>query len=822
MCRNTYAEVIVDNSNTNIDRTFTYKIPTKHLDYLDIGMRVVVPFGFGNKKVEGIIINLKNDVDFDKSKIKSIYKVLDESPLLSSSLIELGKWMRNEYLSTYNDVYRTILPSGITNKIKKYIKLDEKTNVSIKELKSDNQKKIVNYLLENGESEISSLKDILNLRSINNSVNSLKEKGIIRLYEKIDAGIGKKYEKYIKLCIDVDIEKILESYDKKALKQKQILDIIKDKKTIKLSEVLQRVNTTLSTARALEKKGLLEIIEVEVKRNPIAKDIDKNYKLKFTTEQQKCFNEIWYDIDNKINNKFLIHGVTGSGKTEIYLQLIDNMIKCGKDSIVLVPEISLTPQTIDRFVGRFGDRVAILHSRLSIGERYDEWRKIKEGEVDIVIGARSAIFAPFNNLGLIIIDEEHENSYKSNMSPKYDTIEVAKKRCDLEDASLILGSATPSIDTYYKAKNNEIKLLSMNYRVNNKNMPKVKIIDMKKELNDGNKSMLSRELYFAIDENLKNKRQTMIFLNRRGFSSFVSCRSCGHVIKCKNCDISLTYHKTKNLLQCHYCGLSNKIPTICPECESKYIKHFGIGTQKVEDYLKNEFPSAVIERMDVDTTSKKGSHERILDRVKNRKVDILIGTQMITKGLDFPNVTLVGILAADMSLNLPDYNASERTFQLITQVSGRAGRGNIEGNVILQTYDPLHYSLQYSKDHDYINFYNNEIILRKEFRYPPFFNIINIIISGEDELLYKEVEKVYYKLTKELKLIEFSLEDLLGPHPAPISKIKGKYRWQILIKCSNDYLNNIKNIVYNICIRDIDNSKSMLKFSVDINPNSIM
>ncbi len=463
---------------------------------------------------------------------------------------------------------------------------------------------------------------------------------------------------------------------------------------------------------------------------------------------------------------------------------------------------------------------------MSLGERFDEWRKIREGEVDIAIGARSAIFAPFNNLGLIIIDEEHETSYKSSMNPKYNTIEVAEKRCELENSALVLGSATPSIESYYRAKKGEIKLLTLSKRANNKSLPPIEIVDMKEELDGGNKSIFSRRLYKSIQDNLLRKKQTILFLNRRGFSTFVSCRKCGYVVKCKNCDISLTYHRSNNMLKCHYCGLAKKPPTTCPECGSKYIKYFGIGTQRVEEIVKKSFPFARIARMDVDTTSKKGSHEKILDKVKNGEVDILIGTQMISKGLDFPNVTLVGIIAADISLNLPDYKSSERTFQLITQVGGRAGRGDYEGRAILQTYESNHYSIMTAQKHDYVGFYDTEILLRKEFNYPPFSNIISITIVGMNE---KEVTKESKKLVSSLwiklreKDVSFENNNILGPNPAPIVKIKSNYRWQVIIKCKDYEINDIKGIIEEICI--IDKSKTNhydTRFVIDINPISIL
>ncbi|MTI67601.1 MAG: primosomal protein N' [Firmicutes bacterium] len=821
MFKKEFAEVIVDNRSTKTDRIYTYKIPDTKKDTLKEGMRVLVPFGFGNKLLEGIVIGFKEEINIDINKVKGIKKIVDNKPVLSKNMINLGMWMKYKYLAQYIDVFRTMLPTGISNKVNKYISLNKIDKMILDSINSENQKKIVKYLLNNGESEFNTIRKNLKLNNINSSIKSLKKKNIIKTKSRVDNKIDKRYERFVKL-ISSNKEEI--NINKRAYKQIEILKYLKKNNNIKLNKLLSITNSNLQSAKSLENKGIIKIYEREVKRNPVTKEIKKSYKHKLQYDQRKCFDTINSDIKNKRHNKFLLHGVTGSGKTEIYLQLIEKMLNLKKQSIVLVPEISLTPQTLDRFIGRFGDDVAVLHSRLSLGERYDEWRKIKEGEVNIVVGARSAIFAPFKNLGLIVIDEEHESSYKSSMSPKYDTIEVAKKRCELEGASLLLGSATPSINTYYEALKKDIKLLELNNRVNKKKMPEVDVIDMKEELKSGNKSIFSKKLYEAIKDNLKIGKQTILFLNRRGFSTFISCRECGHVLKCRECDISLTYHRNKNSLICHYCGLAVKPPKVCPECGSKYIKYFGIGTQRVEEMVKETFDTAKVLRMDVDTTSKKGSHERILNKFKEGNADILIGTQMISKGLDFPNVTLVGVIAADISLNLPDYRSSERTFQLITQVAGRAGRGDNEGKVIVQTYEPDHFSIQMAKDHNYKDFYKNEILLREEFDYPPFKNLINIVISGiKERNVIKTSKETYKEIINNIEKIkmQFNQDDIMGPNPAPIMKIKGKYRWQILIKCDNGNISILKDIVYSICVENNENNKS-IKFNLDINPISII
>ncbi|MFR7993710.1 MAG: primosomal protein N' [Clostridium sp.] len=532
-----------------------------------------------------------------------------------------------------------------------------------------------------------------------------------------------------------------------------------------------------------------------------------------TIEQENIIRE-YINSDDKM---FLLKGVTGSGKTEVYMKLVERVLLEGKSAIILVPEIALTPQMIERFKGRFGVNVALFHSKLSDGERFDEWFRVKEGKAKVIVGARSAIFLPAKNLGLIIIDEEHENTYKSEQNPKYQTKEVAEYLSELKGCKVILGSATPSIETYYRALTGEMKLLELNSRVDNKAMPPMKVIDMRNELKGGNKSLFSRELFIAIQERLKRKEQIILFLNRRGFSTFVSCRSCGYVFKCDECDISMTYHKN-GLLICHYCGKTKREPRECPKCHSKYVKFFGAGTQRVEEEVKKYFNNVRILRMDVDTTRDKHSYERIYNTFKNGEADILIGTQMVSKGLDFKNVTLVGILAADMSINIPDYRAAERTFQIITQVAGRAGRGDKQGEVLIQTYTPQHYSLQYAVNYDYEGFYEKEFTVRAMMKYPPFGKLLLINGTSKKEELLKNF---MHKITMMIKpLVENCLDiEILGPISCMISKVKENYRWQIVIKGEFDsyFSKNIKEILYD----ENKNVYNDIRISMDINPNNL-
>lgn len=529
-------------------------------------------------------------------------------------------------------------------------------------------------------------------------------------------------------------------------------------------------------------------------------------------EQENAINAIVSKNGKDEMKKFLLHGVTGSGKTEVYIQVIREYVKKGFGAIVLVPEISLTPQTVRRFVERLGNKVAVFHSRLSKGEKYLEWQKVNSGKAKVVVGARSALFTPVNNLGIVIIDEEHDTSYKSGQTPYYHARDVAEKLCEINNATLVLGSATPDISTYYRAKNNEIELLELKERTNHKELPKTDIIDMREELALGNKTIFSKRLYDEIKFNLEKGEQTILFLNRRGYSTFVSCRKCGFVARCKNCNIALTYHLDSNTLECHYCGAKFKNFDLCPVCHEKYIKYFGIGTQKIENAVKKVFPKASVIRMDLDTTSKKDAHEGILDKFRNENINILIGTQMIAKGHDFPNVTLVGVMAADTSLNSNDFYSAERTFDLLTQVSGRAGRAEKSGRVIIQTYESDNYSIIAAKNHDYERFFNQEIILREQLNYPPFCDIILINVSGDNENKVIEESRKIREIFSECFLNNNEV-CVLKEVPAPISKLKNKYRFRIIIK---------SRIKINKKVNDLLNSDKFngisSEFSVDYKP----
>lgn len=730
-----YAGIIVNNESISLDKIFVYKIPDNLIGKIKLGYRVQVPFGRGNKIIDGFILELYEQWDNLKG-IKKIGNICDDFTVLREKDIELIKLMRDKYLCTYLECIKVIIPTGITKGVKNKTKELIYVNHKLKEqLLKENYKNIYKIVEENNG-----------------------------MYTK--------------------------------------------------SELSKVFNLSLSSINTMIKHGILESEETIIDRFNVRSYSKYNAK-ELNKEQRIAVDEIL----KSNSNVFLIHGVTGSGKTEIYMNLVSEFIRKGKECIVLVPEIALTPQMVERFKGRFGKDVAVFHSKLSDGERYDEWLRVKNLKVKVAIGARSAIFLPFNNLGMIIIDEEHENSYKSDSDPKYSALEIGELKSKIENCKLVLGSATPSIETYYRCKKGDIQLLTLENRADGAAMPEVHVVDMRDELLKNNKSIFSSQLYNEISTTLNKKEQIILFLNRRGFSTFVSCRKCGYVFKCKNCDISLTYHSKENYLECHYCGSKYEVMRVCPRCGSKYVKYFGIGTEKIEEEIKINFPKARVIRMDFDTTRKKNAHEQIYNSFKNGEADILVGTQMIAKGLDFKNVTLVGVIAADISLNLPDFRSSEKTFQLITQVGGRAGRGSKKGKVVVQTYSPEHWSIKCSTSNDYNSFFSEEIKIRENMNYPPFGKILAINLSSKnEELLIKSIQKVGIILNNRLEGNDKI--KILGPCPCILSKIKEYYRWQILIKgqLNNDLALEIKNLVYKY-LQEVYND---IRISLDINPTSVL
>lgn len=779
-----FANIIININHSDVDRIFDYKIPKALENRIKKGMRVIVPFGNGNKKIEGYVIDICENTDVSSDKIKSIIKECDDFPIFSDSMLKLAFWLKEKYYTTLSSCLKTIMPSGIGIKSKwLVVLLDYDENIDV----TEREKEIIEFIFENNNVVYKSDIETYFGKNIN-ILNSLKNKKIVSIRQSVT---GKSFEKKIR-CVKLNLD---ESFDekykslcknKRCEKQKEIVNFLIDYDYIKVSELKNHFYDCNYSIKSLEKKGIVTVFyEVEKRDVFDSENFNKTYFPNYTDEQLKAI-EILENMRKSHNKKpVLLFGVTGSGKTEVYMSIIESVINEGKQAIVLVPEISLTPQIVGRFISRFGDKVSFTHSRMNQGERFDQWKKAREGEICIMIGPRSALFTPFSNIGVIIIDEEHESSYKSDTSPKYDTVETAKKLSEITDSLLVLGSATPDICTYYKCMTGEYDMAELKHRANDSNLPQTFIKDMRLELEMGNRSIFSRDLYQEIKLNLEKGEQTMLFINRRGFSTFVSCRKCGHVMMCDNCNVSYTYHSKSQSLMCHYCGKTIKNPTVCPECGSRYIKYFGTGTQKVEDEVKKYFPNARVLRMDMDTTTKKNSHEKILSSFGKGEADILIGTQMIAKGHDFPNVTLVGIIAADISLNSGSYKAAENTFQLLTQVSGRAGRSEREGRVYIQTYNSDNYVIRLSAKQDYKGFYDEEIAVRRILDYPPFGCFFNIMISGEKE---REVIESSQRIKDVMSYFNKNNDFIiLGPVPAFISKIKNEYRFTITVKYSDEY-----------------------------------
>ena len=619
------------------------------------------------------------------------------------------------------------------------------------------------------------------------------------------------YEKHIRLIED---KEITEYKINRTQNQIKVIEYLKNYKSVSIAQLMEKLNISKAVINNLIKKDILEESLVFDYSNQTVLQLDEPLCL---NEEQKNACKI---ILNSHKKAFLLHGVTGSGKTEVYMHIIEEYLKKGKQSIMLVPEISLTAQTIDRFERRFGNKIAVFHSKLSKKDRYIQWLRIYNKEADIVIGARSALFAPIENLGVIVIDEEHEDSYISSTSPKYDTMEVAVKMAYMTGGKVILGSATPSLNTYHMAMKGQIELIEIRNRVKDARLPEMKIINMSDELDKGNNTIISEELYQSIKNSLKHKEQVILFLNKRGYSGFVSCKKCGYVVRCQRCDVSMTYHIKGNIMKCHYCGRARKMINECPKCGSDKIEQFSAGTQHVERLINHLFPKASIERMDLDSMTDTDAYEYIYNDFKDRKIDILIGTQMLAKGFDFPNVTTVGVLSADAILNLPFYNASEKTFQLITQVSGRAGRGDKAGKVYIQTYEPENFIINAARNNDYKLFLHQELRLRKEFAFPPFINIINIcLISRNEELVLKTANEKYSEVKEAVKEMVRQRSLLLyRPVPHNIYKVNDEYRINLFIKVSNHSLSELKKILRTVYMeKDIES----IKVSININTDTI-
>ncbi|RGB45962.1 primosomal protein N' [Streptococcus pasteurianus] len=792
------AQVIVDVPLMQTDKPFSYIIPKDVEDQVTIGSRVHVPFGRGNRLLQGFVVGFSDTFDNTVTDLKAISEVLDFEPVLNVEQLELAEQMRHTVFSYKISILKSMIPNLLNSQYDKRLTPTESLS---------SEERLALF----GEKE----------SRLYSSFTEEEAKKVARLVQagKITVDYLAKDKKNIKTekYYYIQAEKMAAAdFSNRAKKRLELRDyLLEHPEEGRLSDLHHLFSRDV--VKFFVDNQLITVLEREKKRSDAYFDVATTDFLDLNAEQAAVVEQVTSQIAQE-SNPFLLEGVTGSGKTEVYLHIIDKVLKLGKTAIVLVPEISLTPQMTNRFISRFGKQVAIMHSALSDGEKFDEWRKIKSGQARVVVGARSAIFVPIENIGAIIIDEEHEATYKQESNPRYHARDVALLRAKYHKAVLLMGSATPSIESRARASRGVYQFLQLTHRANPMaKIPKVEIVDFRDYVGQQEVSNFTPYLLEKIADRLEKNEQVVLMLNRRGYSSFIMCRDCGYVDECPNCDISLTLHMDTKTMNCHYCGFEKSIPHTCPNCHSRSIRYYGTGTQKAYDELVEVFPQARILRMDVDTTRQKGAHQRSLDKFGNHEADILLGTQMIAKGLDFPNVTLVGVLNADTSLNLPDFRSSERTFQLLTQVAGRAGRAEKEGEVLIQTYNPQHYAIQLAQKQDYEAFYAYEMGIRRQLAYPPYYFTVGLTLSHKDE------QTVVRKSFELLQLLRQQLSDkikILGPTPKPIARTHNLYHYQIIVKYRfEDNLENVLNQILDLT--QLPENKD-LRLVIDYEPQNFM
>ncbi|EGO8015005.1 primosomal protein N' [Enterococcus faecalis] len=802
------AKVIVDVPTMQTDQPFTYLVPENLNEQLAVGMRVEVPFGNGNRHVQGFVLAIEpvaaTVLDETNVQLKELVAVLDLKPVLNTEMLALADYMKEKTFAFKITCLQTMLPSVMRADYQKYIYLTD-------ELSEELQDQLF-YGLE----EISW--DQAQERGLLPQLMALRKQQKVDIRYEVTTRNKVKMVRFIQAAKEFEqLEEIRLGLRKGAKKKGQLLYYLQRLGTEKVTAVKEMKELGFSTALLNEaaKNGWLTFIEKEAYRDPFANQtFEKTTALSLNAEQQVAVETILQSVQEQQSQTYLLEGITGSGKTEVYLQVIAEVLNQGKTAIMLVPEISLTPQMVQRFKSRFGEHVAVMHSGLSQGEKYDEWRKIERGEAEVVVGARSAIFAPIENIGVIIIDEEHEASYKQEEPPRYHARDLAIWRSEYHHCPVVLGSATPSLESRARAQKNVYQRLRLTQRANQAaTLPTIDVVDMRQEVENGNVSSFSMSLQEKLQERLEKNEQSVLLLNRRGYSSFVMCRDCGYVLPCPNCDISLTLHMDSKTMKCHYCGHEERIPYRCPNCGQDKIRYYGTGTQKVEEELQTLLPDSRILRMDVDTTRRKGAHEKILRTFGEGQADILLGTQMIAKGLDFPNVTLVGVLNADTALNLPDFRSSERTFQLLTQVSGRAGRAEKPGEVIIQSFNPEHYAIQLAKAQDYEDFYTKEMYIRHRGDYPPYYFTVQITASHPEE---NEAAKQMFQIATKLKQGLSPQAILLGPTPNAIMRVNNRYFYQVIIKYKQEPM--LQPLLKEILTDTQRATARGLKLSIDAEP----
>ena len=774
------AQILVNIATKNINKAFSYTIPG-HLDYIGVGWRVIVPFG--NRKLEGFIIEVTSEDNSGQTNLKPILDILDHEIWFDDHMMNTARWISEYYLCNLVDAMRLFIP-GKTG-IKSITTYRVSDDIDVDAMASDLGLKSTEYC---------QVFMYINKYPAIKSVRLEKQFGptvlkIIRYLVRKEVVVGEavikktashRYKNTLRLAVTPEFAKtFINSFSRKPA-QCRLVTYLMTHDQLAYDDFLKN-NMSHDAAKKIIQAGLAIIEKVQVIRDSYADICGTEAQVSLTLEQQQALNKIVPKMQGKEYHSFLLHGITGSGKTQVYIEAVAVARQNQRQAIVLVPEIALTSQIVARFKARFCDDVVVMHSKLSTGERYDAWQRLRTGQAGIVIGARSAIFAPLSDLGIIIMDEEHEFTYKQEETPRYHTRQVALTRARLTGGVVVMGSATPAVETYYQALHNQHTLLSMSKRIGGASLPEVNVVDMREELRQKRRSVISLPLQELLGETISRGEQAIILLNRRGYATFVMCRECGHIVRCKHCDISLVYHAVGNLLRCHYCQCVESTPDICPACSSRYIRFFGTGTQKLEESLVKLFPGIRIVRMDQDTTGGKMAYDRILEAFTKGEYDVLLGTQMVAKGHDVKNVTAVGIIAADSILNLPDFRAAERVFALLTQAAGRAGRGDKPGKVVVQTYNPEHYAVQAGAQHDYQAFYEAEIIYRRELSYPPYGQILKLTIQADQESKARAGAQVIIKELQE-RLHDQTNTEVIGPFPAPIAKVKDVFRMNIVIK----------------------------------------
>ncbi|MBP3696599.1 MAG: primosomal protein N' [Clostridia bacterium] len=809
-----YAKVAVESAVFTFDKAFDYAIPAELEPLVQKGSRVTVPFGNGNKKRIGVVFELSDSTD--SKRTKKITEVLDKEPLLNGEMLSLAEWIKDRTFCTLYEAAKAMLPTGINHRMVLSYAADPEADSKKIDALEGVEKEFYDYVVKKGVFvKAETVFNSLSVKADSEIPASLVRKGLLLTSSDAVRNLGDLTVRMMRL---VQTEEEI----KLTAKQKQIYDVLCDVGTASVKELCYFTGLTPAVANALVKNGVAEFYEQPVMKLPdFTNEKGERTTISLTEEQSEAYKKLSILAQSGKPAVSLLYGVTGSGKTSVYMSVIDGVVDSGKTVIVMVPEIGLTPQTLSLFCKRYGSSVAVFHSALSVRERLEEWKRVKSGKAKIVIGTRSAVFAPLENLGLIIVDEEQEHTYKSEQTPRYSAIDVAKYRAAYHNCLLILASATPSVESYAAAQSGKYELCTLKNRYGNAVLPDVLTVDMRTEEKAAGSRAISKTLYDSLKQNLENGRQSILLINRRGFHTFAACNSCGEVICCPQCSISMTYHTANNRLMCHYCGHSVPFSSVCPECGEDAVRYSGFGTQKIEEELAALLPEAKIVRMDTDSTAGKNSHEKLLDSFAKGEYDIMIGTQMVAKGLNFPNVTLVGVVSVDQQLYNDDFRSLEKTFSLLTQVVGRAGRGDVEGTAVIQTLTPENEIIRLAAKQDYDEFFNTEIKLRKALVYPPYCDLCVVGFTGSNESVVKSAANNALELIRKYTTGDYAGEKIitLGPMPARVAKISGRFRYRLIIKCHNT--KRFRQMISALLVEmGTDKRFSSVTTYADINPES--